>query len=120
MRIKLKNPVHLDGMFSLIFAGDDKRFETGKDVSFEHDGDHNHKVLGRGRIVDVWVGKVGRAPAALLEICHDPLMRSYSGLAVGICGMFSVEDAQPDAIITVVVVREKKRGAIVTPELEII
>lgn len=63
--------------------------------------DGEGKSHGTAKVVDCWVGRLADVPAILLECEHDPVCRTWSGLAQVLAAVYENEQVDYDTIITV-------------------
>jgi len=107
----INNPVNLVGNnVTLVVSG----IETAKEVKTSEGGpgeeiklvDRNGQDITFAEVLDKWGGPLGHVPALLLEMCHDPLQRSFTGLHTALM----IESKEPVPAMTdvsVLVIRPK-------------
>lgn len=103
-------PVGLTGRFTTVRLGDKwlKALRPGETVQML-DGEKG--VLGTAKAMDIWNGDLAQVPASLCEMAHDPLMRTYSGLAMGMRVCYRDTPGAviaPDTNVTVIVMEFQK------------
>jgi len=78
-QIIIHNPVNLSGhhTFTAGFRGTMEKVAEGEDVQLV---DPNGQDLNTVTVLNRWEGALCDAPAILLEMAHDPLQRTFSGL----------------------------------------
>ena len=116
MRIEVQN-INLAGSFVVCTPGAKKVKERDTVTLVELGG---HKVLGECIIHDVWVGDAAQAPAALLEIAQDPLMRTYSGMLVSMAMRAGADAGAPGAQVTLLLVSRKISNLVLPKRKEIV
>lgn len=78
--IQFKNPVGLNmERFATVRVGTkwQERLQVGAEVDLV---DSTNSDQGTAVVRDIWAGQLCRVPASLIEIAHDPISRTYSGL----------------------------------------
>lgn len=78
-QIIIYNPVNLSGhhTFTAGFRGTMEKISEGEDVQLV---DTNGQDLSTVTVINRWQGALCDAPAILLEMSHDPLQRTFTGL----------------------------------------
>jgi hypothetical protein len=71
--------------------------------------DGDGKSIGTAKVVDCWVGRLSDVPAILLECHHDPVCRTWSGLAQVLTAIY--ENEQVDYGTSVTVLRLEYQGS---------
>lgn len=67
--------------------------------------DTNGNSFGTATVVGCWTGPLSQAPALLLECSHDPVCRTWSGLAQVMAGVYEGEEVSYETIISVLQLR---------------
>lgn len=105
-QLQFLNPVGLKGEnFSTVRLGRKWAERTvpekpGEFVTVELvDGDG--KSYGTAKVIDCWVGRLVDVPAILLECEHDPVCRTWSGLAQVLAAVYEPEVIEFGTIVTV-------------------
>lgn len=65
---------------------------------------------GTAKVLDIWVGRVDRLPSSLLELEHDPLARTFSGLMVSLAGAYG-RMVEPHEFVTALVLAPVREGS---------
>lgn len=107
-KLTIYNPVGLHGpMISACFIGDEYAAIQLKDevqlVS------PSGQELIYAEVLDLFIGPLSNAPAILLEMTHDPLQRSFTGMHMHLLARYTNGEAiAPEAAITILVLRPKQ------------
>ena len=64
-----------------------------------NDDDGNSK--GTANVVSCWTGPLAELPAMLLEISHDPVLRTWSGAAQVLASLYPETEIEYGTIVTV-------------------
>lgn len=87
--LTIHNPSNLSGMVAAAFPGE-MDLKIGTELKLVSP---NAQDLCYANLEDVWIGSTGAAPALLLEMAHDPLQRTFSGLMQHLVTRFVGQDA---------------------------
>lgn len=90
--------------------------EEGQQVVGVELADGEGKALGNAVVIGCWTGPLVQVPAFLLECSHDPVCRTWSGVAQTLAGIYKDPSVGHDTIITVL--QCSYRGSVIeTPKL---
>lgn len=108
------NPVNLSGhhTFTACFLGSMEGVNEKDDMQLV---DPNGQDLNTVTIVNNWQGQLADAPAILLEMCHDPLQRTFSGAHTHL-SINSGESTKLDSQITILAM-EPKMSSLIRPTM---
>lgn len=111
-RMVFQNPGGLAGRFVTVRKGDGwfKKVAPGDQIELV---DAEGKVLGVADVADGWTGDLARVPASVLEMVHDPLMRTFSGLIVGL-RIFYGDPIEPSVVVSAMVLDFARTTRIIT------
>lgn len=100
--------------FSTVRLGTEwaERTQDERDRSI-HLVDGAGKSLGGAEVLDCWSGPLSALPAILIEVCHDPVCRTWSGVAQILAGMYDSDDLTIGFDTVVTVLRMKHTGSII-------
>lgn len=100
--IEFQNPVGLVGRFVTVRLGDKwlAKLSQGDKVQLTGPQGESHGVA---TAADIWNGDLALVPGSLLEMEHDPLCRTYSGLVLGLRMAYREKTVAPDSNVTVIV-----------------
>lgn len=110
-RIDFKHPTGLHGRFVTVRLGEKwaKRLSQGEELEV---GEPDGPLLGYAKAVDIWNGDLALVPASIVEMEHEPLCRSYSGLVMGLRMVYQGEPIKPETNVTALIlewIRPAKR-----------
>lgn len=120
-KLKFLNPVGIKSdNFSTVRLGDKwaKRteLEEGQQVCGIELADRDGKVLGTAVVRGCWVGPLADVPAILLECCHDPVYRTWSGVKLMLVSIY--KDPTISYVTLVTVLQVAYTGPVIkTPDL---
>lgn len=63
--------------------------------------DAQGKSVGTAKVVGAWVGRLADLPAILIECHHDPVCRTWSGVAQTIAGLHREDNVGYETVVTV-------------------
>lgn len=100
--IEFVNPVGLVGRFVTVRLGDKwlSRLSQGDKVQLTGPSGES---CGVAAAADIWNGDLALVPGSLLEMEHDPLCRTYSGLVMGLRCAYRDAVIEPGSNVTVIV-----------------
>ena len=113
-KLIFQNPVGLvSANFSTVRLGDEwgKRMQDGTDLNI-YLADSAGTSHGTAEVQDHWTGPMVLAPAILLEPHHDPVCRTWSGLAQ-VLNATAPEGEVADFNTIITVLRLKHTGSII-------
>lgn len=111
-QIVIYNAVNLSGhhTFTAGFLGTMENIAEGEDVQLV---DPNGQDLNTVTVINRWEGVLADAPAILLEMAHDPLQRTFTGLHTHL-SINSGESAQLTDKITILAM-EPRMSSLIRP-----
>jgi len=102
--IQIHNPTGLAGRVATVLPGS-MDMKTGLEVKLVDSRDQD---LAFGEVLDVWIGALASVPALALELAHDPLQRTFSGMMLHLQSRFEEGSSlKEDSRVTVLVLRVK-------------
>lgn len=113
--LEFLNPVGVvSANFSTVRLGKDwaERTQDERDRSI-HLVDSKGKSLGGAEVMDCWTGPLSALPALLIEVCHDPVCRTWSGVAQILAGLYDSDEMIIGFDTVVTVLRLKHTGSII-------
>ena len=63
--------------------------------------DSTGKSHGTAEVISCWTGPLAEIPALMLECSHDPVHRTWSGVAQSLAGIYQDEKVGYDTIVTI-------------------
>lgn len=63
--------------------------------------DGQGRSFGTAKVLDCWVGRLADVPALLLECEHDPVCRTWSGLAQVLAAVYEGNEIEYSTVVTV-------------------
>lgn len=116
-RITIHNPCNLNiGPIAATLLGDDYRdLKSGEEVQLVTPADQD---LMFAEVLNVWAGPLAHAPAMLLEMSHDPLQRTFSGVHMHLVARRDKQDTNIDqeTVVSILVLRPKQ-STLIRPTL---
>lgn len=105
-KLKFLNPVGLTSEnFSTVRIGTKWAERTVPESAEERVSvelvDGNGRSLGTAVCKGAWTGPLSQVPALLLECSHDPVLRTWSGVAQSLAGIYNDSSVGYETIVTV-------------------
>ena len=105
-KLKFLNPVGIKSdNFSTVRLGtkwaERSKPEEGSKVTGIELADGEGNVLGTAVIRGCWTGPLAELPALLVECSHDPVCRTWSGVAQTLAGIYKDPNIGYETIVTV-------------------
>lgn len=114
-QIKFKAPTHLHGQFTTPRLGKGWTMKVEKDEEVEM-VDEQGNSYGVAKITGHWNGPLDLVPGSLLELMHDPLGRTFSGLIWIMRIVYPGEPILPTSNVTVLVLEKIRDRVVVVPK----
>ena len=102
-RFIIHHPVNLSGDTVALFLPTLQELNQGDEIQLV---DGNDQDVCYAEVLDLWVGPLGQIPAVLLELGHDPLCRTFTGLNTFL-SIWGQVPTKMDTEVSAIVIRPK-------------
>lgn len=104
--ITIANPTNLTGTIAATFRGDDHaNLKIGAEVKLV---DQKGQDLCFADVLNVWAGNFQVMPAAILELAHEPIQRTFAGFQAHLTRDPADGPLTPDVSATALILKIKE------------